>query len=339
MKIGVGIIGAGAIAYEHIPNYQSSGYVEVLGVASRTEAHAKQAAEKFGIESWYTDYKDLLKRDDIQMVSICTPNFLHAQMTIDAAAAGKHVLCEKPLATSIEEANRMIKACHDSKVFLINPSHQRFVPILENVKSILDLLGTITFVRYRFAHEGPYTSWHAISDDKWFFDASKSKGGVLLDLGPHALDLLDWYFGPVDSVQSAVLNTFAKPTTVEDNAILLLKYQNGIVVELDTSWVSNPAFNEFQIYGTNGTVKVDIWERNPIEILPKKLKRHPRIKELSFSGILGQISVSKQKMMHYFIDCIRSNKVPETNGALGSRILQVIFAAYESAQTKKPISV
>ncbi|NVM52211.1 MAG: Gfo/Idh/MocA family oxidoreductase [Candidatus Helarchaeota archaeon] len=336
-KIGVGIIGGGAVGYEHIQNYQTSEHANVLAVVTRTEAHAKLAAEKFDIESWYTDYKDLLKRDDINAVSICTPNFLHAKMVIDAARAGKHIICEKPLATTMEEADKMIKVAREANVFLMNPSHQRFVPVLENVKAVLDLLGTITFVRYRFAHEGPYKHWGAISEDKWFFNEEKAGGGVLLDLGPHALDLLDWYFGEVDKVQSALLNTFEKPTKVEDNAILLLKFKSGIIAELDTSWVSHPPFNEFQIYGTKGTIKVDIWERSPIKIMPKKLKRNEKIKELSFKDVLRQISVSKQKMLHYFVDCVRNNKEPEMTGEIGRKILQVILAGYESAKTNSPI--
>ncbi len=338
-KIGIGIIGAGAVGYEHIQNYKTSEFVDVLAVVTRTEAHAKQAAEKFGIDSWYTDYKELLQRDDIDAVSICTPNYLHAKQVIDTAKAGKHIICEKPLAKTIEEADKMIDAARNAKIILMNPSHQRFVPVLENIKQILDLLGTITFVRYRFAHEGPYTHWHAISEDKWFFNTEKAGGGVLLDLGPHALDLLVWYFGEVKKVQCALLNTFEKPTKVEDNAVLLLKFKNGVIAELDVSWVSNPPFNEFQIYGTKGTIKVDIWERSPVEIMPKKLKRNKKMKELSFTDVLRQISVSKRAMMHYFIDCIRQNKEPEMAGDLGRRILQIILAGYESARTNSPVSL
>jgi len=95
-KIKVGVIGAGGIGYAHIQGYQTSGYAEVVGVVTRTEEHAKLAAEKFGIEAWYTDYRELLKRADLDAVSICTPNYLHAQQAVDAANSGKHILCEKP---------------------------------------------------------------------------------------------------------------------------------------------------------------------------------------------------------------------------------------------------
>lgn len=338
-KIGVGIIGAGAVGYEHIQGYRQTGQAEVLGVVTQTEAHAKKAAEKFGIKSWYTDYQELLNREDIKAVSICTPNYLHKKLVIDAAKAGKHIICEKPLAITIDEAEEMIKAADDAGVILMSPSHQRFVPVFQNIKAILDLLGTITFVRYRFAHEGPYTSWKPISDEKWFYDAKKSGGGVLLDLGPHALDLLDYFFGEVAIIKSAIIKTFARPTTCEDTAILLLQYKNGIIAELDTSWASNPAFNEIEIYGTEGTIKIDVWERSPIQIMPKKLKRHVRIKELSFEGVLQQIAVSKQRMMQYFVDCILESKKPEMSGELGKKILQIILAAYQSAQKNVPVVI
>jgi UDP-N-acetylglucosamine 3-dehydrogenase len=338
-KINVGIIGAGAVGYEHIENYLASGQANVIAIVTRTEAHAKQAAEKFGIQSWYTDYHELLKRSDIDLVSVCTPNYLHAQHVIDAAKTGKHILCEKPLATSLDEADKMLKAAREAGVYLMNPSHQRFVPILQNIKSVLDLLGTITFVRYRFAHQGPYTSWNAHSEDKWFFKTDKSGGGVLLDLGPHALDLILWYFGEVEKVQGALLKTYEKPTKVEDAASALLKFKNGPIVELDTSWVSNPAFNEFQIYGTKGTIEVDIWERAPIRFLPRELRQHPRITELSFKGILAEISRSKQKMTQYFIECVQKNEPPDFNGKLGRKILQIILACYDSAKQNRSFSL
>ncbi|MHA1264945.1 MAG: Gfo/Idh/MocA family protein [Candidatus Helarchaeota archaeon] len=336
-KIGVGIIGAGAIGYVHIQGYQSSGQADVLGIVTRTEEHAKSTAEKFGIPSWYTDYHELLQRDDIKAVSVCTPNYLHAQIVIDAAKAGKHILCEKPLTTSLEEAERMVTIAKQEKVFLMNPSHQRFIPVLENVKAILDELGQITFVRYRFAHQGPYKSWSAMSKEKWFYDPEKAGGGVLLDLGPHALDLLDWFLGDVQVVQSAILKTFALPTKNEDTAVVLLQYKNGTIVELDTSWASNPEFNEFQIYGTNGTIKVDMWERTPIEFMPRKLKRNKKIKERSFEGLFNQVSVSQRKMIHYFVDRIQKNKEPEMTGELGKKILRIILACYDSARTQAPI--
>jgi len=338
-KIGVGIIGAGAIGYVHIQGYQTSGHAEVRGIVTRTEEHAKMAAKKFGIDAWYTDYQELLKREDIDAVSICTPNYLHVKHVIDAVKAGKHILCEKPLAKTIDEVEKMIKAAHEANIFLMNPSHQRFVPVLKNIKTVLDLLGRITFVRYRFAHQGPYKSWNALSEEKWFYDAEKSGGGVLLDLGPHALDLLLWYFGDVERVQSTILSTFDKPTKCEDTAIVLLKFKSGTIAELDTSWASNPEFNEFQIYGTEGTIKVDVWERSAIEFLPNKLKRNKKIKDLSFEGLFSQISVSQREMIHYFVDCVRLNKEPEMNGELGKKILQIILAGYQSAHTNTPIII
>ena len=338
-KIKVGVIGAGGIGYAHIQGYQTSGYAEVVGVVTRTEEHAKLAAEKFGIEAWYTDYRELLKRADLDAVSICTPNYLHAQQAVDAANAGKHILCEKPLAMTLEEIDEMIQAAREAKVFLMNPSHQRFIPTLGSIREILDQLGTITFVRYRFAHQGPYKTIDrkAVSKDKWFYNKEQAGGGVLLDLGSHALDLLEWYFGDVEVVQGALLNTFEYPIESEDTAILLFKFKNGILAELDTSWASESEFNEFQIYGTRGTLKVDLWEKSPIEILPKKLKKNEKISRIPFTGILAQLSLARQNMIHYFVDCVRNNKEPEMNGELGKKVLRIIWAGYKSFSLNAPI--
>jgi len=340
-KIRVGIIGAGGIGYEHIQGYQKSGCTEVVGVVARTEDHAKLASEKFGIEAWYTDYRELLKRADLDAVSICTPNYLHAQQAADAANAGKHILCEKPLAITLEEIDKMIQAALEAKVFLMNPSHLRFIPTLGSIREILDQLGTITFVRYRYAHQGPYKTMDrkAVSKDKWFYNKDQAGGGVLLDLGIHALDLLEWYFGDVEIVQGALLNTFDHPTESEDTAILLFKFKNGILAELDTSWASEPEFNEFQIYGTKGTIKVDLWEKNPIEILPKKLKKHEKISEIPLTGILAQLALARQKMINYFVDCVRNNREPEMNGELGKKLLKIIWAGYKSFSSNAPIKL
>lgn len=340
-KIRVGIIGAGGAGYTHIQAYQASGYAEVVGIVTRTEEHARMAADKYGIEAWYTDYRELLERDDIDAVSICTPNYLHAQQVVNAAKAGKHILCEKPLATTVEDMEEMIQAARESSVILMNPSHQRFIPTLETIRESLDQLGTITFVRYRYAHQGPYKAMDrkAISQYKWFFNKKQAGGGVLIDLGIHALDLLEWYFGDVERVQGSLLGTFEQPTESEDTAILLLKFKNGILAELDTSWASEPEFNEFEIYGTGGTIKVDLWEKSPIEILPKKLKRNEKISQIPLTGILAQFSVAKQNMINYFVDCVYNNKEPEMNGELGKRLLRIVLAGYQSFSSNSPIGL
>ncbi|MEA2530358.1 MAG: hypothetical protein QOG89_2002, partial [Thermomicrobiales bacterium] len=147
----VGVIGAGTIALSaHLPAIaRLKGRVELVAIADVRAEVAEQAAARYGAEAAYGDYRQLLDRTDIDLVDICTPEFLHAEQTIAAAAAGKHVLCEKPMAATVAEADAMLDACRRAGVRLMIAHSRRFTPRYQRIRTAIDRgdVGEVRFVR------------------------------------------------------------------------------------------------------------------------------------------------------------------------------------------------
>ncbi len=329
-KIRFGILGAGAVAYENTGLFNQNPNVELVSVTSRTKEHAEKFAKKFEMTSYYTDYNTMFEKEDIDAVVICTPNYLHAEMAIAAAEARKHVFCEKPLTTNLEDANKIIAAVNKAKIIFMYAAHQRFWTAYQILKEIIDkeVLGEISFVRARFSHKGPYTSWRASSKDRWFFDKVKAGGGVLLDLGIHHIDTLIWLFGDISELTGASMGTFCKEMTWEDVASVVFKFKSGIICELETSWCDLPS-NIIEVHGFNGIISLQAlnYKSEPkIEFFPKKLKRNELVQSLKPDMFMENV---KKKMTDHFVECILENKEPVANAIDGKKALEVVISAYK----------
>ncbi|MHA1377069.1 MAG: Gfo/Idh/MocA family protein [Candidatus Helarchaeota archaeon] len=332
-KIHFGIIGAGAVGYENTSLFNQNPNVELVSVASRTKEHATEFAEKFKMKSWYTDYKEMLEKEDLDAVAICTPNYLHAEMAIATAEAGKHIFCEKPLTTNLEDADLIIETVKKTKVKFMYAAHQRFFTGYQILKEIIDneVLGKISFIRARFTHKGPYTSWRASSKDRWFFDKIKAGGGVLLDLGIHHIDTLIWLFGEISEVTGASLGTFCKKMDWEDVANVIFKFRNGILGELEASWCSLPS-NIIEVHGHDGMLNIQAlsYKLNPkIEFFPRKFKKNELIQKLTPDTFVENV---KLKMTNHFIDSIIKNKNPIVTALDGRKALEFVILAYKLAK-------
>jgi predicted dehydrogenase len=188
--VKIGIVGAGAIAQRgHIPEFSSIDGVELVAIADIDRDKAGLVAQKAGIPRVFEDYQDVLSLEGLDAVSVCVPNYLHAAVTVAACDAGKHVLCEKPIATRVEDAQRMIDAAAHNDVILMIEQAKRFTPPVEVAKSLIrtGILGDVLAVRSKFGHWGAHT-WSPTGS--WFFEKQKSGGGVLIDLGIHHADLI-----------------------------------------------------------------------------------------------------------------------------------------------------
>src|SRR5580765_4149998 len=162
---------------------------EVVAVASPTAGNAAALATRHGIPGVFTDYREMLEESDIEMVNICAPNSLHAQMTKDAAAAGKHIVCEKPLSMTIAEGEEMIAAAKKHGVLLMYGEELLFTPKYLKVKEMADAgaFGKIYLVKQSEKHDGPHSPW--------FWDVNRSGGGVTMDMGCHAIEFFRWMLG------------------------------------------------------------------------------------------------------------------------------------------------
>src|SRR6059058_3202868 len=189
-KVKIGIIGsrfqaeciAGAVKV-------TPDEAEVVAVASPTQGHAASFAQRHAIARSYTDYRDLLRDPAVELVSVTAPNDFHARITIDAAGAGKHVVCEKPLCVTLEEADAMIDACARAGVLLLYAEELFFAPKYVKAKRMADegAFGRVHLVKQSEKHSGPHADW--------FWDVDRSGGGALMDLGCHGIAFCWWFLG------------------------------------------------------------------------------------------------------------------------------------------------
>jgi myo-inositol 2-dehydrogenase / D-chiro-inositol 1-dehydrogenase len=247
-KVKVGIIGSQfqadilATSFKIMPEES-----EVVAVASPTPGHAEEFAKKFGIPRSFRDYREMLKEPDIEMVTITAPNYLHAQMTIDSAKAGKHVMCEKPLCVTLEEADDMIDTCKKKGVLLMYGEELFFTPKYLKAKEMADQggLGKIYLVKQSEKHFGPHSDW--------FWDVKRSGGGALMDLGCHGIAFCYWFLGrPKITNVLAHLGTYvhADKTKGDDDAICILDFENGAVGMVENSWARRGGmFDRIEVYG------------------------------------------------------------------------------------------
>ena len=338
-KIRVGIIGCGSISkHRHLPEYAANKNIEIAAVCDINEARAKGMAGQFGGKA-YTDYKELLADKDIDAVSVCTPNYLHASMSIDALNAGKHVLCEKPMAVSREEAESMIEAAEKNNKKLMIAHNQRFVPSHEKARRMIQSgeAGKIYGFRTAFGHPGP-EGWSADGKDSWFFKKEEAFIGAMGDLGVHKTDLLRYLLGEeIVEVGAFVESGSKENSTVDDHAVCILKTESGIVGTLAASWVYAKEDNSTIIYGEKAVLRL---EDDPDYSLVIQYQ-NGESEKLS----LGKIQSNEEGgqtnslVIDQFVDSILHNTDPPVTGREGMNSLNVVLAALESSKTKQIVQV
>ena len=196
-KVKVGIIGSQFEADIHAESFKIlPDEAEVVAVASPTPGNAAKLAKKFNIPNAYTDYREMLKQQDIEMVTITAPNRLHCQMTVDIANSGKHVVCEKPLCMTLEEADVMIDTCKKQGVLLMYAEELYFTPKYVKAKEMADqgAFGNVYEVKQSEKHFGPHAPW--------FWDVNQSGGGVFMDMGCHGIAFVYWFLNRPSSKRS-----------------------------------------------------------------------------------------------------------------------------------------
>lgn len=360
MPVKVGVIGCGKVAQRlHLPQYLNTENLKISGGPSRLlwlcetpvdaelvalvdtkEDLVKDIASQVGIKKVFTDYRKLLEDEEIEAVSICTPNYLHAEMTIAAAQAGKHVLVEKPMANTLDEAQAMINAAHKNKIFLMVEQTHRFGPNPEVAKEILEegSLGRILYIWGRIGHAGP-EQWSPGAD--WFLQKKTCGGGAMIGIGVHVFDLIRWLLGKEAIEVSGTLGPLRKPYfEVESNAVAHVKFEDGTVGGFEASWSTCPYQMEIIMYGEKGTMTVSFGANNPVVVnygIPTGVGDAncgwgtfipERRKKSKFGGPIA-----------YFIDCIKRNEQPFISGEEGMKSLEGVLAVYESSKTGKVVKL
>ncbi len=346
-KLKIGIIGSGGIAQNaHMKGYASiPDECEIVAVSDINPDVAKAAAEKYNVKDIYTDYKELLKDNEIDAVSVATPNAYHKQPTIDALNAGKHVLCEKPLAMDASEAREMCAAAKATGKILQVALQSRFGGPARFMKDYIDQgnMGDIYFARAQALRRRGVPGWGV------FIDKEKQGGGPLIDIGVHILDFTLFLMGyPKPVVASGkTWDTMGKNPelwnswgdydrskfTVEDFAVGLIKFDNGAVISLESSFMGNLDGDPFetQLFGTKAGAKVRVYGDNPIEIYTEKDRQLFNMQPKN----IPHVESSHVAEVQAFVDAIKNNKpspVPGENGLILNAIFDAIYKSSVSGK-------
>jgi len=332
-----GVFGCGAIAQRrHIPEIVDHPHAEVVAIADPVRGRAKATAEPIGAKA-YTDYKKLLANEKLDAVVVCSPNQLHAPMTIDAHKAKLHVLVEKPMATSRAEARKMIAAAKQARKYLMVAMNQRYMPLHVKAKTILDsgVLGKVIAFDTSFKHGGP-DSWSVDGAKSWFFKKKPAVMGVNGDLGVHKADLMRHLLGEEFVHVGGIITTLdkrgtnGKPIPLDDNAYITLKTASGILGSMNISWTNYGGDdNGTSIYCTKGTLRMGTHPDFPVVV-------EHRNGEREYHQVGATATNTKQVKSHIvdeFTDCILSRRKPSVDGLEGYKSLNVILTAIEAAKT------
>lgn len=334
-KLRIGVIGCGSIAkYRHLPEYAANKAVEIVAVCDIVEERVNEIAKVYQAKA-YTDYKELLKSEQLDAISVCLPNYLHAPVSIDALNNGLHVLCEKPMATSQEEADAMIEAAKKNGKKLMIGHNQRFVRSHQLAKQLIEsgAIGKIYSFRTAFGHPGP-EGWSVDGRESWFFEKEKAYIGAMGDLGVHKTDLIRYLLGEEITEVGAFIETSAKGNTdVDDNAVCALKTESGIIGTLAASWsYTAKEDNSTIIYGEKGILRL---EDNPTYSL---VVQYTNGEVVNYE--LGKIQSNEEggqntsHVIDHFVSSIVEDKEPLITGEEGMKSLAVILAAIKSNETK-----
>lgn len=350
-KLKIGIIGSGGIAKAaHMPGYQaSSDLCEMVAVCDIDEAVAIDAAKKFDVAKTYTDYRDLLADPEIDAVSVSTPNIVHLQPTIDALKAGKHVLCEKPMAMNAAECKEMCRAARDTGKVLQIGLNMRFNGPSVAAKQYIDggNMGDIYFARAQALRRRGVPSWGV------FIDKEKQGGGPLIDIGVHILDLTLFMMGYPKPIAASgkTWNTLGKNPdlfnewgpydrekfTVEDMAVALIKFDNGAIISLESSFMANISEDIFetQLFGTQSGMIVKGGGDNPVEIFTEKDKQLFDFKPRNIPDVKSSHSAE----VRAFLTAINEGTASPVPGEQGLTLNAVFDAIYKSSVTGKEESI
>jgi len=343
----VAVIGAGAIGLDHIRSFQQHPAARVVALAEVSPERGREAVAAFGIEILVTDYRELLKRADIDVISIALPNFLHASVAIEALKAGKHVMVDKPMATNARDAAKLIATARQKRRRLMVGQNMRFSPEVQTAKHLINQgkLGELYHAK---------TCWSRRSGipriGSWFTQKQFAGGGCTYDIGVHALDRALFLMGEFDAAAVSG-QTYSKlgplgrgdgnwgkseidqtaKFDVDDLAVALIKLKSGRTVLLEASWAAHQPESEFftsQIFGTDAGIVL-----NPLRLIRPSRSGYVT-EEITPTTPL----VNENRMVH-FIDVLLGKAEPYVHPTESLAVQKILDAIYRSAATGREVRI
>jgi predicted dehydrogenase len=339
----VALLGAGFIADIHAESYRRFVQdAEIVCVYSRSEARARAFAQKHRIPHWFTNVEETLAASDCEIVDICLPNYLHAEVTIAAAKAGRHVIIEKPLCLTLEQADAMIDACKAHNRKLMYAEELCFAPKYERVRQLVQegAVGSVHHLRQCEKHSGPHSDW--------FYDPDQSGGGALMDMGCHGLAWLRWVLGPgtrplsvFAHMQSGLVH--GGRTRCEENSICIVEFEGGVVGVVENSWAKLGGMEDrIEVCGSGGVVYADLFMGNSALTYSDRgygyaMEKAGSTRGWTFTNFEEAFNQGYPQELRHFIDCVRDDTEPVSTGEDGRVVLEMLNAAYYSARMGRKV--
>ncbi len=341
-KVRIGIIGSKFQAEIHAASIRAGCHGEVVAVASPTPGDPEALASKFEIPNVYHDYKHMLEDPSIEMVTIAAPNSLHCEMTVNAAAAGKHVLCEKPLAMTIEEADLMVKACDEAGVFLFFGEELFFTPKYVKAKEMADqgAFGEIYLVKQSEMHFGPHRDW--------FWDVDRSGGGVFMDMGCHGLAFCYWFLGrraPVSVTAQMGTYVHKDKTRGEDHSFCIVEFEGGALGHIENSWARTGGMDDrMEVYGSEGVTYANLLMGNALPTYSENgygyaVEKAPSTQGWSYPVFEELWNYGFPQEMEHFARCVKGLEEPQSTGRDGRVVQELLAAGYQSAGSGRRVEM
>lgn len=366
--LGVGMIGYGFMGKTHTYSYQSlpmiydpaPARIRLVGVATASDASGRKAVDQAGYEFHTRDYRDLLAREDIHLVNVCTPNHLHRDQVVDALKAGKHVYCDKPLAINLREAQEIWDVARDARTIHQMTFNYRFIPAVQRAKQLVEsgALGRVFQFRVAYLHSGYIDPSRPMS---WRLDKARGGGGAAFDLGSHVIDLVRFLQGDFSSVR-CTMETFIKdrpvsagaseraPVEVDDVVWMQARLESGAVGTIEASRMATGAMDEIrvEVHGDRGAIRFNSMDPNWLDFYDATAPAGPYGGERGFKRIEcvqqypkpaalpgPKVSVGWMRYhiasMYSFVQNVAADRQSSPSLLDGLRVQQVLDAATRSS--------
>ncbi len=334
MTLRAGIVGSGNIAAAHVRGYRKAG-AEIVAICDVDAATLADRCRDWEIPNGYSNHQALLDDATVDVVSICTPNASHHPITMAAAAAGKHVLCEKPVSLDLAPGEEMVAACEQAGVVFQVGHHLRSSAAGAQAKEMIERgdLGELAFVRFRQAHD-----WGGGPVRGVFGSRAESGGGTLLDNGCHLFDLARYLGGDVADV-FARISTRKYDVEVEDTAVTSLGFASGAIGQIEAAWTATGWQEAFWIFGTEGSLELDN------VVAPRSLIHRWRAAgEQNWGGSqvteheLRALDAHSRHVVN-FVAAVNGEREVVCTGRDGVEAVRLVLAAYESADRGVPVAI
>jgi predicted dehydrogenase len=349
VKVKVGIVGSKFAADFHCDSYSRLQNAEVVAVAAID--NLEEISGKWNIPKIYEDYNKMFKDESIDLISVCVPNFLHYEVVIAAAKAGKHILCEKPIATTIENAKEMLKVCKEQNIKLFYGEDWCFAPSLMKIVEIINegAIGDILYVKAKEVHNGTHSPFAK--------NAKYCGGGSLIHLAIHPVGWVLHLLGNVGKNKVVEVigktnggledNYVHKDNSGEDWAVGIMKFANGQHAFIEGNYITVGGMDDkVEIYGTEGVIKADLTFGSNVSVYSRPgysycIEKTDNTLGWTKPAVDEFYNLGYVKEIEYVVNCILKNEQPiyGASGRLGLDCMEIIQAMYESNKNSKTVKL